>query len=159
MILVIHRTATLAKTVNEPTPLAPSVVVTNVACFGGSNGAVNLSIAGGSPGYTYVWSNGATTQDIGGLVEGDYCVTITDSHGCTATICATVTQPTQLSLTAIITPVVNCTGGNNGAIDLTVSGGTSPYTYNWSNGATTQDISNLAVGSYTVTVTDANGCT
>ncbi len=152
-------TATLIRTVGEPTPLAPSVLVTDVLCFGGNNGSVNLSISGGTPGYTYLWSNGATTQDINNLIAGDYCVTISDAHGCTATICATVDQPTALELDADITTVIGCTGGNNGAIDLSVTGGSPAYGYAWSTGATTQDISGLAAGTYTVTVTDANGCT
>ncbi len=151
-------TASLIRTVGEPTPLAPSVLVTDVLCFGGNNGSVNLSISGGTPGYTYLWSNGATTQDINNLIAGDYCVTISDAHGCTATICATVDQPTALELDADITTVIGCTGGNNGAIDLSVTGGTPAYSYAWSTGATTQDISGLAAGTYTVTVTDANGC-
>jgi len=152
-------TAVLMRTVGQPTPLSPSVQATDVSCFGGNNGSVNLSITGGTPGYTYVWSNGATSQDINALIIGDYCVTITDIHGCVSTICATVTEPTAIELDAEITTVIGCTGGDNGAIDLIVMGGTPAYSYNWSNGATTQDISGLVAGTYTVSVTDAQNCT
>jgi len=152
-------TATLARIVSQPTALNLSAIVTNVSCFGGSNGAINLSVTGGTPNYTYLWSNGANTQDLSGLIAGTYTVTVTDANGCTDTYTTTITQPTVLELSATTVPVVACTGGNNGSIDLTVTGGTPPYTYAWSNGQTTQDISGLTAGTYIVTVTDANGCT
>ncbi len=132
----------------------------NVSCFGGSNGAVNLSVNGGTSPFTYVWSNGATSQNISALASGNYTVTVTDINGCTTNATATVTQPlAALSSSLAITQNVSCFAGNNGSLNLTVSNGTAPYTYSWSNGATTQDISSLASGTYTVTITDANGCT
>ncbi|MFN8397042.1 MAG: T9SS type A sorting domain-containing protein, partial [Bacteroidia bacterium] len=132
---------------------------TAVACFGGSTGAVDLSVSSGTPAFTYLWSNGATTQDLSAVMAGTYSVTLHDAQGCTANHSATVSQPTSgITSTATVTHV-SCNGQQDGAVDLTVLGGTSPYTYLWSNGATTQDIALLGPGTYTVTITDAHLCT
>ncbi|WP_247234677.1 Ig-like domain-containing protein [Telluribacter sp. SYSU D00476] len=131
----------------------------NATCFGISNGSIDLNITGGIGPYTYVWSNGASVQDPGGLAPGTYTVTVTDKFGCTATGQATITQPaTAISLNGSVTHE-NPFGSANGAITLTVSGGTGPYTYLWSNGTTTKDQTGLVGGTYTVIVTDAAGCT
>ncbi len=142
-------------------PLAVSMVssVVNVLCFNGNNGSINLTPSGGTPGYTYLWSNGASTEDIAGLTGGTYNVTVTDMNGCTGTSSTFVSQPvTGLNVTGVSTNI-NCFGNNTGAIDITVTGGTSPYGYLWSSGNTTQDLNSLFPGSYTVTITDLNGCT
>lgn len=134
---------------------------TNVACNGGATGAATASAAGGTAPYTYLWSNGATTASISGVVAGSYTVTATDALGCTGTTTVTLTQPTAIALGAVPT-ITNssCGGGCDGAIsNVVVIGGTSPYSYLWSNGATTANISSLCAGVYTGTVTDANGCT
>lgn len=147
-----------AYTVTEPSAIMLSGVVTNLDCFGDSDGAINLTVVGGSPAYIYRWSNGANTEDISGLVAGSYRVTVTDGNDCTATTTFTITEPTDLTLSA--TPSnVNCGGGNDGSIAVTTSGGTQPYTYLWSNGAITEDLTGLTAGTYTLTVTDVNGCT
>ena len=127
-------------------------------CNGAATGAIDLTVTGGVSPYTYLWSNGTTTQDLSGRTAGTYTVTVTDANGCTKSISATITQPTLVVLSSTVTNVA-CNGGNTGSVDLTVSGGVSPYTYVWSNAATTQDLSGLTAGTYTVTVTDANGCT
>ena len=146
-------------TVTQPPALNSSVVVTNVSCFGGSNGAINLTPSGGTPGYTFNWGGGITTEDRTGLTAGSYSVTITDANGCTRVQNVTVTQPaTAISGTTVVTNVA-CNGGSNGAINLTPTGGTGPYTFNWGGGITTEDRTGLAAGSYSVTITDANGCT
>src|SRR6185436_9626277 len=120
--------------------------------------AVNITVSGGTAPYTYLWSNGATTEDITGLAAGNYNVTITDANGCTKNMQFTVdTDVSDITVTPVVTNTI-CTA-SLGAINITVSGGTPPYTYLWSNGATTEDISGLAAGNYTVTVTDVNGCT
>ena len=131
-------------------------VVTNTTCTA-LIGAINLTVSGGTSPYTYSWSNGATTEDLTGLAAGIYTVTITDANGCTTNL--PVTVGTDMSTITVIPVVTNtiCTA-SLGAINITVSGGTSPYTYLWSNGATTEDISGLKSGTYTVTITDANGC-
>ncbi|TXH53609.1 MAG: PKD domain-containing protein, partial [Bacteroidia bacterium] len=132
---------------------------TNVSCNGGNNGAINLTVSGGTAPFNYSWSNGATTEDITGLTAGNYTINLTDANGCPASTSAIITQP--VAPLALSTTQVNvlCFGGATGSINLTVSGGTAPYTYAWSNGATVQDISALTAGAYAVTVTDANGCT
>jgi hypothetical protein len=151
-------TATATYTVGQPTAISISEVVTNVSCNGGNNGAINISVSGGTGGYTFSWTNGATTEDISGLTAGNYTVTVTDGNGCKATKQIAVTQPPVLSLSTTKTDV-SCNGGTNGSINLTVNGNTSPYSFAWSNGATSEDISSLSAGSYSVIVTDANGCT
>ncbi len=144
--------------VNEPPALATTQVVTDANCHGSSDGAIDLTITGGTPGYTYMWSNGATTADISGLTAGAYTVSVTDNHNCLHTATITVGEPGPLTLTANITDA-GCGGTPTGAIDLTVTGGTSPYSYSWSTGSTMEDLTGLAVGSYTVTVTDDHSCT
>jgi hypothetical protein len=145
-------------TITQPTVLAASATNTNVSCFGGSNGSIDVTVTGGTTAYTYLWNGGVTTQDRTGLAAGTYSVTITDANGCTTTVSKTITQPTTLTASATNTNV-NCNGGSNGTIDLTPAGGTTPYTYLWNGGVTTQDRTGLAAGTYSVTVTDANGCT
>ncbi len=153
-------TATASATVTQPaSAVTASAVATNINCFGQSTGSVNLTVSGGTSPYTYLWSNSATTEDISGLAAGTYSVTVTDANGCIATASATVTQPASAVTASAVATNVNCFGQSTGSVNLTVSGGTSPYTYLWSNNATTEDISGLAAGTYSVTVTDANGCT
>ena len=146
-------------TITEPaTGLSLSSTQTNVLCFGNNTGAIDLTPASGTMPYTFVWSNADTTEDISNLVAGIYTVTITDANNCSTTITDTITEPaTGLSLSSTQTNVL-CFGNNTGAIDLTPSGGTMPYTFVWSNADTTEDISNLIAGVYTVTITDANNC-
>jgi hypothetical protein len=146
-------------TVNQPiSAVTASAVATNISCNGASNGSIDVSAAGGTAPYTYLWSNGATTQDLAGLAPGSYSVTVTDANGCTVTVTDSVAQPTALILSGDITNTA-CNPGDEGEIDLTVTGGQSPYSFSWSNGATTEDISSLTAGNYSVTVTDDNGCT
>lgn len=136
-----------------------STSITSIPCNGGAaTGAIDLTVIGGTAPYTYNWGVGQpVTQDRTNLAVGTYNVTVTDAAGCTKTTSATITQPPALVLTSVATG--STCGSANGSINLTVSGGTSPYTFSWSNGATTEDISNVLAGSYTVTVTDFKGCT
>jgi hypothetical protein len=136
-----------------------STTVTNAACNGGTSGAIDLTPTGGTPGYTYNWGGGITTQDRTGLAAGAYSVTITDANGCTAIVNATVTQPSSpVSGTTVVTNVA-CFGLSDGQIDLTPGGGVAPYTFNWGMGIATEDRGGLTANTYTVTITDANGCT
>jgi SprB-like repeat protein len=151
-------TASTSVTITQPAALVLSETHVNVSCFGASDGSIDLSVSGGTAPYTYSWSDGPTSQDRSGLGPGTYTVTVTDDHGCTASLSPTITEPAALSLTETHVNVTTC-GGSNGSIDLSVAGGTAPYTYLWSNGATTQDLSGLSVSTYSVTVTDDHGCT
>ncbi|RMD97944.1 MAG: hypothetical protein D6816_16860, partial [Bacteroidetes bacterium] len=132
----------------------PQMTLSAVAATcGDNNGAVNLTVTNGDGPFSYNWSNGATTQNLSNVGPGSYTVTLTAGNGCTATASATVANNNPaINITGTPTPNTSCTAGN-GAIDITVSPAGNNYTYNWSNGATTQDISNLAPGTYTVTVT------
>jgi len=150
--------ASLSIIVEDAVGLDVTSVHTNVTCSGGNNGSVKLTITGGVAPYSYLWSNGETTQNINNLVSGVYKVKVTDAAGCSDSLSVTVTEPAIVSLSAIHSDA-GCNGSTNGSIDLTVSGGTQPYKYMWSTGDTTQDISALAAGSYSVSVADSNGCT
>ena len=133
--------------------------INHVSCNGGSNGSITANATSTFGITSYLWSpGGATTATVSGLVAGTYSVVVTDGNGCTASASTTLTQPTAINIVGQVTNT-NCSGGNNGAVDITVSGGTPGYTYSWSNGPTTEDITGLGVGSYTVIVSDANGCT
>ena len=151
-------TSSITETITTPSVLAVSASTTQVNCNGGSTGAIDITVTGGTLPYTYNWGGGVTTEDRTGLAIGNYSVTVTDANGCNGILPITITQPTALNLSTVITQVT-CVGGSDGAIDLTVTGGTSPYTYNWGGGVTTQDRTGLAAGTYSVIVTDANGCT
>jgi gliding motility-associated-like protein len=148
-------------TITQPAlPLSVSNVTSNVSCPGGSNGSVTVTPAGGTAPYTYLWTpGGQTTQTISGQIAGTYTVTVTDSKGCIITSNYTITQPLPIAITFNQTNV-SCFNGSNGTATANVTGGTSAYTYNWSpSGGTAVTASGLAAGTYTVTVTDANGCT
>ena len=130
-----------------------------MSCNGGSDGGASASASGGTAGYSFAWSNGATTASITGVTAGTYFVTSTDANGCTDTISVTITEPTQLVATATLDNDVSCNGGNDGEATASASGGTATYSYSWNTGATTATASGLTAGIYTVTATDANGCT
>ncbi|MEO8148241.1 MAG: GEVED domain-containing protein [Bacteroidia bacterium] len=130
----------------------------NVSCNGNNNGALDINASGGTPPYSYSWNNGASTKNLSGLAAGTYTCTITDSRGCTTTISVTITQPLTLSANCLSTNAV-CFNANNGTVTVGASNGTGPYNYLWSNGSTNASQGSLAPGTYTVTVTDAHGCT
>ncbi|MBI5541592.1 MAG: gliding motility-associated C-terminal domain-containing protein [Bacteroidia bacterium] len=151
---------TATTTITEPA--APVLItldsIVHVLCFNGNNGAISITVVGGSPGYTYNWSNGNTVQDISNLTANTYTVTVTDTHLCTEIFTETVTQP-PLLLSAIASTNVSCYGLSDGTANLIVSGGVPPYNFIWNNGEITEDLSNLSYGDYTVTITDQNLCT
>ena len=151
-------TQTLSLTVN-PSPSA-TLSTSNVTCNGGSNGSLQANVSGGTAPFNYSWNTspvqtGATASN---LSSGAYTVSISDANGCTTSVQGTISQPAALNLSSSVTPVI-CGQANSGAIDLTVSGGNAPYSYSWSNGATSEDLSNLNSGNFTVTITDASSCT
>jgi hypothetical protein len=144
-------------TITQPDELLLSYVATDPSCYGCSDGGIDITLTGGVAPYIYYWSNGETTEDISNLTAGTYTVYVTDANGCTVEESVTITQPSApllLDYTAINT---TCFNGNNGSIDLTVTGGVMPYTYAWSNNETTEDISSLTAGLYHVVVTDYEG--
>lgn len=150
---------TLSTEIVQPTKLELKLLsVADNLCAGEREGSIDISVTGGVPPYAYKWNNGATTQDQSGLAAGDYSVLVTGATGCQKQLEASIKEPPLLNLKIASTKNVLCNGDNNGAIDLTVTGGTEPYAYSWSNGAISQDIKDIVAGSYTVNVIDAKGC-
>jgi gliding motility-associated-like protein len=159
-------------TLTEPLPLDVTAVksiapdaTNNIGCYGGT-GSIDITVAGGSAGVLqYVWS----TSDGSGIVQGQqdqvlltagtYHLVVTDANGCTKSIDVTLTQPAEL-LGTLDPTNITCAAplSDNGSVELQVTGGFAPYTYLWSNGAITEDISGLTAGDYSVVVTDFNGC-
>ncbi len=146
-------------TITEPeSALAITGSVTNVSCRGESSGKIDITVSGGTAPYDYLWNTLATTQDISNLIKGNYIVIVTDANGCEQSGNFTVTEPNSPFTPSINGRNPQCYGSNDGEIRLGMSGGIAPYTFRWSNGETTQNISGLTAGTYTVTATDANGC-
>ena len=150
----------LQRTITQPaSALNSTASSTNVLCFGGNSGSITQTPSGGTSPYTFNWGGGVTTQNRSNLVAGTYSCTVSDANSCTFILQRTITQPASaLNSTASSTNVL-CFGGNSGSITQTPSGGTSPYTFNWGGGVTTQNRSNLVAGTYSCTVSDANSCT
>ena len=133
--------------------------VTNVACFGNNTGSATVTAVGNATPFTYLWTpGGQTNATASGLSEGSYTVTVTDNNGCSFTASVTITGPASALTATISSANASCSSTNNGSVTLTVSGGTPQYTYSWSNSSTTQNLSNLLPGTYSVTVTDSGGC-
>lgn len=135
-------------------PLTFELAIQHVSCHGASDGSASVAAAGGTGAYTISWSNGATGPSVSGLAAGNYNVTVSDGQT-TLVETFTINQPPAILLNLFTTIAQN---GDDGTIDLTVSGGVAPYVYAWSNGATTEDLTDLTPGEYCVTVTDATGC-
>jgi hypothetical protein len=144
---------------NDFCPIQPNISRINNACRFDANGSLSLSPTGGVAPYTYNWSTGATTQSINGLMAGSYSYTVTDSEGCSASGSFSVLANDPVIGNASVLSNVECYGEAQGSASLSPSGGVGPYTYNWSNGATTATINNLTAGYYAYTVTDSEGCT
>ena len=147
-----------AALITQPAALVINSIPSNVDCFGGNTGSINLNVAGGTTPYSFLWSNNATSQNISNISSGNYSVTVTDGNGCTSTYTVTISEPAALVSVPVSTNIL-CHGGNTGAASVVISGGTQPYIYQWSNGNNGTAINNIIAGSYTVTVTDANNCT
>ncbi len=147
--------ASASAILGEPTAIAIEDIVQDAACNDMNNGSIQVFPSGGTPTYSYQWANGVRQASNLNLPNGDYSLTVTDGNGCTASKNYTVLEPTQIELSFSSNNALN---GQNGSVDLTVSGGTGDYEYVWSSGATTRDVDGLAPGNFTVTVTDANDC-
>jgi len=153
---------TATSTITQPTQLSGvGATITNVSCFNGNNGSARVTPGGGTGPYTYTWTpSGGSSQTASSLSAGNYTVTVTDANGCTVTATATIIQPNVLTGLGGTLANVTCFNGNNGVIRVNPNGGTPGYTYSWTpSGGTGQTASNMAAGTYTITVTDANGCT
>lgn len=148
--------------ITQPYALSAAVAgVTPVTCYGGSNGSASISVTGGSPGYTFAWSpGGATGQNANNLAAGTYTVNITDTKGCTTQAFVTIMQPSQPAATITSSSNASCFGGNNGQASVSASGGTGPYSYSWNTNPVqnTSTATNLSAGTYSATITDAQGC-
>lgn len=157
----LGNTDELSLTIEEPSgPLSGSLSVTDVLCKGESDGSIELGITGGTTPYGFLWSNTATTQDLDAIAAGTYSVIVTDANGCTWSDTATVTEPeASMVISDVVIEDVICMDDPSGSISFEVSGGTTPYQFLWSNSETTQNLSGIPGGEYTVVVTDANGCT
>ncbi|SNS07778.1 gliding motility-associated C-terminal domain-containing protein [Belliella buryatensis] len=132
--------------------------VQGVSCADDQNGAISLQVSGGQAPFTYKWSNGKTTKDISGLSAGNYQVLIEDAAGCSLSKSFEIKAATAMELEAVKITDITCAGDDNGTIELGITGGQAPFTYEWSNGAKTAKITNLKAGSYSVKVNDAVGC-
>lgn len=147
----------------NPVPQPPAISVTevhNVTCFGANDGwAVGVVDSLGTPPFIYSWAPGSIANDTASnLAPGNYNFAVIDAANCLVVTGITITQPTALSIVGDSTPI-NCAMGQLGTMDVTVAGGSGPYTYIWSpNGQTTDSIFNLNIGSYSVTVSDTNNC-
>ncbi|MBN4066096.1 SprB repeat-containing protein, partial [Candidatus Amoebophilus asiaticus] len=153
-------TTVVSYTVNEPNPITLPTSTTDVLCNGGNTGTATVSPTGGTTPYTYSWSTTPTQTDstATALSVGTYTVTVIDAAACTASTTVIVNEPPLITLTTSKTDV-SCQGGSDGTAQVSASGGTTPYTYFWSTGATTTNISGLIAGVYTITVIDAGPCT
>lgn len=152
-------TGTATATLTQSPAVTASVSdVSNVTCFGQQNGSATAVAGGGNGTFSYAWNTGNNTAEVTGLNVGTYTVTITDDEQCTATATVSIAQPPALAVNANGTPQM-ANGADDGTATATPAGGTPDYAYVWSNGGTTQTIIDLPPGTYTVTVTDENGCT
>jgi len=152
---------TVPVTITEPTLLTSSITAqTNVSCNGGSDGIVTIAGAGGTPPYQYdIGSGNQASGTFSGLAAGSYTVTITDDNGCQTTVPVTITEPTVVTGSITAQTNVSCNGLSDGTVTVAGAGGTSPYQYNIGSGnQASETFSGLPVGSYTVTITDDNGC-
>lgn len=152
-------TATATVTITEPPALAASLVSqTDVLCFGGNTGAATVTVAGGTNPMTYAWApSGGTAATATGLAAGTYTCTVTDANNCTTTQTVTITAPPQLTL-AVAGFDATCSGACDGQVVVIPSGGTQPFSFLWNTGCTSPSCNNMCAGSYSITVTDANGC-
>lgn len=134
--------------------------VKNVSCFGESDGSIKLNLVGGESPLAITWADGSMSgNERNNIGPGTYSVTIIDAKGCIIEDTFIIREPPLLTLIGIASDALDCADVNSGSIDLEVTGGTLPLTISWNTGATTEDLNNIPPDLYTVTITDANGCT
>jgi hypothetical protein len=142
--------------VGQPAKIYISVSTTNAQC-NQNDGTAMANVSGGTSPFTFLWSNNETTNPATGFEAGSHFVIVKDANGCNMTKFFPISNDGGFTLSAV-THDINCAGNNNGNINLTITGGSAPFNIEWSNGATTEDISGLSPGSYDVIVTDIVGC-
>lgn len=153
-------TATQTFNLTEPAAITATASQNDVSCFGGSDGDAMVTASGGTGSYSYSWSpSGGTAAMASGLTAGLYTCTITDANSCVGTQTFTIGEPSLLVASTTTSTNPTTCGGTDGAVDITITGGTAGYTFLWNTTATTEDISGVGAGAYSITVTDANGCT
>jgi hypothetical protein len=151
--------ATGQAVIGQPDVLQASVSSQSPAsCAGVADGSAALAATGGTSPYTYSWSGGGTGATRADLAAGSYTVSLTDSESCEDIITVTITEPAPIALAINGQADALCAGSADGTADVSASGGTSPYTYTWSDGGTGASRNDLAAGTYTVTAADANSC-
>lgn len=151
-------TASATAIISEPALLTASInSFTDVSCGGGNNGSATVLATGGTVAYNYLWNDGQAAATATNLVAGNYIVTVSDAHNCSATASATISAPTTLTV-SINSIGISCNGGNDGSADAVATGGAAAYNYLWNIGQTFPSITNLIAGNYIITVTDANNC-
>lgn len=144
--------------ITEPSALNSSGSTIDVTCSNGNGGAIDFTVSGGIAPYSYLWSNGATSQDLNGISAGSYSVLVNDANGCQLTDTFGINQPSNAISGTISANNISCHGENDGSAYVSISGGTPPYDIIWSNGAITDSISFLAAGNYTAFINDSNNC-
>lgn len=144
--------------ITQPIEITSQSTQTNNLCFGDQNASIVISANGGTAPYTYLWSNGGNSSSVNNLSIGTYGLTTTDANNCSITASFLVTQPDSMVLDYSLVNE-SCNGSNDGNIDVNVQGGVSPYQFLWSNQSNSETLENLHIGSYTLTISDANLCT
>lgn len=157
MLLVMAVTLSLLHAKPVCAQLSIGTTVMQVNCNGGANGSITVLLTSGNGPYNYIWNTGATTQIISNLWSDNYTVTVTDASGSSTSETIFVPEPAPIIIIDSVISTPSSTN-NTGSIIIAVTGGNPPYSYNWSNGITTQNNTALAAGTYTVTVIDAYGC-
>lgn len=143
--------------IGSPSPLSIDIVTESTPCGETDDGSASAVVAGGTPPYTYAWSNGSTGNQITQVPSAYYQVTVTDANGCTANTGSMVYSSSTIDISVSHNPP-SCAGYSNGYIEVDIAGGSGNYQYQWSTGSTQHFVTNVGAGLYTVTVTDNNGC-
>ena len=150
--------SSIAVNISEPTALVITETHTNALCNAASNGSIDITSAGATSPYTYLWNDAITTEDRNNISAGNYSVTVNDFNLCSSFIAVNISEPTIVTVSETHINVL-CNGGSSGSIDITTGGGTSPYTYLWNDAGTTEDRTNISAANYSVVVNDLNSCT
>lgn len=146
--------------IREPELLTFTDMVENVTCAGENNGSISINVAGGTPPYSYQWSNGSNSRNLRNLKPGDYTLVITDRNGCSTGATYTITEPQPLAIESEFSENLLCNGDTEGFININITGGIQPYKVSWSDEPENENLNrfNLTKGVYKITVIDDNGC-